>query len=62
MNQHKKLYFIYINEDYIYDIKYHKNEFNDNIFNEILELESFIKDKYINIDYYILISNIIIFL
>jgi hypothetical protein len=57
MNQHKKLYFIYINEDYIYNINYRNDEFNDNIFNEMLELETFIKDKYINIDYNILYFN-----
>jgi len=57
INQPKKLYFVYINEDYLYDNSYRGDEFNDNIFNEMLELEKFIKDKYINIDYNILYFN-----
>jgi hypothetical protein len=51
--QSKKIYFIYINEDYLYDNNY-RNEFNQNIFIDMLELEKFIKEKYINIDYNIL--------
>ena len=57
MNQPRKKYFIYINEDYLYDNSYRQDELNDNIFNEMLELEKFIKDKYINIDYNILYFN-----
>ena len=57
INQPKKIYFVYINEDYLYDINYRKDEFNDNIFKEMLELETFIKGKYINIDYNILYFN-----
>jgi hypothetical protein len=57
INQQKKIYFVYVNEDYLYDINYRKDEFNDNIFNEMLELETFIKEKYINIDYNILYFN-----
>jgi hypothetical protein len=57
INQPKKIYFVYINEDYLYNINYRKDEFNDNIFNEMLELENFIKNKYINIDYNILYFN-----
>jgi hypothetical protein len=55
----KKKYFVYINEDYFYDEKYRKNDFNDNIFNEMLELENFIRNKYANIDYNILYFNFI---
>jgi len=57
INQPKKIYFVYINEDYLYDNGYREDEFNDNIFNEMLELENFIKDRYINIDYNILYFN-----
>jgi hypothetical protein len=57
INQPKKIYFVYINEDYLYDNSYREDEFNDNIFNEMLELEKFIKNKYINIDYNILYFN-----
>jgi hypothetical protein len=57
INQPKKFYFIYINEDYFYDKSYRKDEFNDKIFNEMLELEKFIKEKYVNIDYNILFFN-----
>ena len=57
MNQTKKIYFIYTNEDYLYDNSFRQDEFNDNIFNEMLELEKFIKNKYINIDYNILYFN-----
>ena len=57
INQPQKIYFVYINEDYFYDNSYRQDEFNDNIFNEMLELESFIQNKYINIDYNILFFN-----
>ena len=57
INQSKKIYFIYINEDYLYNEQYRRDDFNDNIFNEMLELEKFIKNKYINIDYNILYFN-----
>lgn len=54
INQPKKIYFVYINEDYFYNADYRKESFNDNIFNEMLELENFLKTKYVNIDYNIL--------
>lgn len=54
INQPKKIYFVYVNEDYLFDDCYRQNEFNDNIFNEMLELEKFMKEKYTNIDYNIL--------
>ena len=59
INQTKKIYFIYINEDYLYDNDYRKDEFNNKIFNEMLDLEQFIKNKYNNIDYNILFFNFI---
>jgi hypothetical protein len=57
INQPKKIYFIYINEDYLYNKSYREDEFNNNNFNQMLELETFIKDRYINIDYNILYFN-----
>jgi hypothetical protein len=57
INQPKKIYFVYINEDYLYNNSYRQDEFNDKVFNEMLELEKFIKDKYINIDYNVLYFN-----
>ena len=54
INEQKKIYFIYINEDYLYNINFRKDEFNNNMFTEMLELEKFIKEKYIDIDYNIL--------
>jgi hypothetical protein len=57
INQSKKIYFVYINEDYLYDNNFREDEFNNKIFNEMLELEKFIKDKYINIDYNVLLFN-----
>lgn len=57
INLPKKIYFVYINEDYLYDNSYREDEFNSNIFNEMLKLENFIKDRYINIDYNILYFN-----
>lgn len=57
LNQSKKKIFVYINEDYLYDSNFRQDEFNGKIFNEMLELEKFIKDKYVNIDYIILYFN-----
>lgn len=53
----KKIYFVYINEDYLYDKTYREDELNDSIFNEMLELETFLKLQYKNIDYNILYFN-----
>tara|TARA_B100000795_G_scaffold265804_1_gene248118 strand:+ start:1294 stop:1650 length:357 start_codon:yes stop_codon:yes gene_type:complete len=38
----KKLYFVYINENYLYNERFRKKEFNDNIFSEMLELELYL--------------------
>ena len=57
MNQPKTKYFVYINEDFFYDNNYRKDEFNDNVFNFMLELEKFLQQKYVNIDYNILYFN-----
>lgn len=57
INQSTKIYFIFINEDYLYNPKYRSDEFNDTMFEEMLELETFIKNKYMNINYNILYFN-----
>jgi len=54
INDNKKKYFVYINEDYLYDANYRDDVFNNNAFNEMLELEKYLKSKYINIEYTIL--------
>jgi hypothetical protein len=57
INCNEKIYFVYINEDYLYDNNFRGDEFNDKIFNEMLELEQFLRNKYSNIDYNILYFN-----
>lgn len=57
INEPKKIYFIYINDDYLYDNKYRTINFNDRIFNEMLNLEKFLRTKYTNINYNILYFN-----
>lgn len=54
MTERKKIYFVYINENYLYDTNYRQDKFVNDKFNEMLELEKFIKNKYTNIDYNIL--------
>jgi hypothetical protein len=56
---HKKKYFVYINEDYLTWSDYRDPKKNETIFNEMLELELFLKEKYPNIDYNILYFNFI---
>ena len=57
INEPKKVYFIYINEDYLFDNYFRTDEFNNIHFIEMLEFENFIKNKYVNIDYNILYFN-----
>ena len=57
INQPKKIYFVYINEDYLYDNNYRDDTFNNNIFSEMIALENFLKLKYKHIDYNILYFN-----
>lgn len=52
-----KIYFVYINEDYLYNETYREKEFNDNIFSQMLELELYLKLKYPKINYNILYFN-----
>jgi hypothetical protein len=51
----KKIYFIYINEDYLYNKIYRTDDFNNTNFNEMLKLENYFKSK--NLDYAILYFN-----
>ncbi len=55
--KNKKIYFVYINEDYLYDKNYRTDEFNMKILNEMLDLEKFLKEKYSGIDFNILFFN-----
>lgn len=57
INTPKKKYFIYINEDYLYEPAFRRDDINDNIFNEMLDLERYLKKKYAQIDYNILYFN-----
>ena len=52
INNKDKIYFIYINEDYFHDEEYRKSV--DTNFKEMLDLELFLKSKYVNIDFNIL--------
>ena len=55
--KNKKFYFIFINYDYLNNINFRDDTYNDNIFNGMLDLEYFLKEKYNNIDYNILYFN-----
>jgi hypothetical protein len=57
VNQSKHIYFIFINEDYLYDEKYREDNFNNTMFDEMLELEQFMKKKYTTMNYHILYFN-----
>ena len=57
INLSTKLYFVYINEDYLYDNNYRGEEFNNRIFNEMLDFEKYIRENYIKIDYNIIYFN-----
>jgi hypothetical protein len=52
-----KIYFVYIHEDYLYDPGYRKLHFNEDMFKKMLELETFLRTTYTNIDYNILYFN-----
>lgn len=53
ISEKKQFYFVYINEDYLYNEEYRSGTLNK-IFNEILDLEKFLKLKYQGIDFNIL--------
>lgn len=50
-------YFVYINEDYFYNSSCRQDDFNDNVFQEMLDLEIFLKNKYPNLNFNILYFN-----
>jgi hypothetical protein len=52
-------YFVYINEDYLYEDAYRQDDLNNLIFNEMLDLEKYIKNNYVGIKYRILYFNFI---
>lgn len=54
INVKERIYFVYVNEDYLYDAKYRETNFIKNTFNQMLELESFLKKRYVNINFTIL--------
>jgi hypothetical protein len=57
INQPTKIYFFYIHEAWLYNDKHREDQFNNNIFNKMLALEVFLKQKYTHIDYNILYFN-----
>ena len=54
INRPTKIYFVYINEDYLYDNAYRQDIFLENNFLEMLTLEKYLKNKYSTIDFNIL--------
>ena len=57
MKESRTKYFVYINEDYLYDSGHREDAFNDKIFNEMLELETFLKNHYPYMKYKVLYFN-----
>jgi len=57
MNEPSKKYFVYINEDYLYDPYYRTDVLNDYNFVQMLELEHVIRKLYPQMDYTILYFN-----
>ena len=54
LNEPTKIYFVYINEDYLYNNTYRQDTFLENNFLEMLTLETYLKNKYSTIDFNIL--------
>lgn len=57
LQKQNKIYFVYINEDYLYDKDYRDKNFNDDIFSQMIELEVYLKKTYPKINYNILFFN-----
>ncbi len=57
LNSNKKIYFIYVQDEYYFNSKHRNKEFDDNLFQEFLDFEYFIRNKYQNINYNILYIN-----
>jgi len=45
-HDNKKIFFIFINEDYLYNNEYRDEKFNNQIYSEIIDFENFIRSKY----------------
>lgn len=54
IKEDKRIYFLYVNEDYLYDNKYRETEFNNTIFKEMLNLELYLDNKYPELNYNII--------
>ena len=59
LNEKKKIYFVYFNEDYLYNPSFRKTEYINEIFSQMLKLDFFLREKYPHIDYNILYFNFI---
>jgi hypothetical protein len=55
----KKVYFIYINEDYLYRESYREKEFNNTLFCEMIDLDCYLKINYPSINHTIIYFNFI---
>lgn len=55
----EKIYFVYINEDYLYDPNCRTIQFNDDMFKKMLDLETFLHATYANMDCNILYFNFV---
>ena len=55
----KKVYLIYINEDYLYRESYRNKEFNNKMFSEMVDLDYYLKINYPNLNHTILYFNFI---
>jgi hypothetical protein len=54
MENGKRKYFVYMNEDYLYRAKYRHPKANHKNFMDMLELETYLRQRYANLDYRIL--------
>jgi hypothetical protein len=54
LNTSDTKYYVYINEDYIYNINYRKKDFNEKLFTDMIELEKTLIEKYNNSNFKIL--------
>lgn len=59
LSDHKKIYFVYINEDYLYRESYRNKDFNDKMLSEMIDLDCYLKTNYPNIKHTILYFNFI---
>ena len=54
LNNDKHIYFIFVNEDYLYNPDYRNNDFNNSILENMYKLENYIKKNYKNLTFNIL--------